>query len=118
MAASKDAQGQTQTMAGGQRKPTARGKRTAQKVAEDDAELQQTQVAPSADDGLPLSKEEGGDDELYPLPESASGFRCDRPSDRRTPDDYPRPLSATFSYPCRDILELLMSPVFAPPILS
>lgn len=102
----------------GQRRPTAR-KRAAPKPAEEEREEALTQalaVPESSDDGLPLSKEEGDDDELHPLPDSASGFRCG-PFGRRSccsPADYPRPLSPSYSYPCRDILELLLSPVFSP----
>lgn len=100
----------------GQRKPTAR-KRAAAKPAEEEREESQVPqalaVPESTDDGLPLSKEEGDDDELHPLPDSASGFRCGRRS-CCSPVDYPRPLSPSYSYPCRDILELLLSPVFSP----
>lgn len=103
----------------GQRKPTAR-KRAASKLAEeerDEPQVPQALAVPeSTDDGLPLTKEEGDDDELHPLPDSASGFRCG-PSGRRSccsPADYPRPLSPSYSYPCRDILDLLLSPVFSP----
>ena len=109
----------TETMAAsGQRKPTGRGKRTAQKVIDDEQaatleQQQQVTAAGGGDEGLPLSKEEGPDDELHPLPESASGFRYGLRG-RRERDDFPRPLSPTFSYPCRDILEMLLSPVFSP----
>ncbi|KAK9844979.1 hypothetical protein WJX74_009230 [Apatococcus lobatus] len=75
------------------KKPSSR-KRAAQKPAEDD------QVLESMDDGLPLTKEEGEDDELHPLPDSASGFRY--------PDPFPRALSQSYRYPCPDILDLLM----------
>lgn len=86
------------------KKPSSR-KRAAQKPAEDD-EGRANQVLESMDDGLPLSKEEGEDDELHPLPDSASGFRY--------PDPFPRALSQSYRYPCPDILDLLMSPVFSP----
>lgn len=90
-----------ETLASGQRKPTGR-KRASSKPTED-LEVERSQQETGVPDGLPLAKEEDDDHEIHPLPDSASGFRY-----------FPRPVPPGYSYPCRDILELLLCPSLSP----
>lgn len=67
---------------------------------------QEMAIMRERNDGLPLSKEES-DDEVHPLPDAASGFRCPLPPQIRTPlyrmhsctTDFQGTIQCTFAKP-------------------